>query len=494
MGMNALYGRLNSAPWSVAKVVEFPLLAKGQLIPRPLQSDLRSGHKAEAVALGHISAVATILRGAGSLWHQDGELVLQYSSRSGTSNLIGLSWNAHGREWLVAQGAAQAVGLLILAEAVLYGQHPGVQGAWQRLRTAFTRLGAGFDAAGLDHPLVASSHDVRDALLGLSSEMHWAFQQAQHDLIELKLLDQTPTALLEAPKSLNVLATKPAAPATQQPANTLAADLAQLIKAGQSALLRGPRGVGKTKLACEAALLAGAQLISFSCTPSVERSDLIGCNSHLGTGWSWLDEPLAVAVKKAQAGKVVLLFNDLPRLRIIEQSALIGLLNPYNEQELAALDGVAHPPGSYYRLLLNGQVLVCPAANLCVIATSNLDAQNQPLGQYFQTGGINAAIGDRLPWKFDLEHLDDQLLLGLYGEIAGVAVAEQALALERWSRSQGEWMQPWSTRLMQAFLKGYVLFGADHPAWHKAATYTLIPAAETLLIDDVRAAIERFYE
>jgi len=142
-------------------------------------------------------------------------------------------------------------------------------------------------------------------------------------------------------------------------------------------LIEGEQGSGKThtafKVAEELANKLGAEVIVGQGDNSVEATDLLGYWIKDQTGnLVWKDGVLTESFRKAQKGKVILIFDEFYRLRDREKDIFVRALTVFPDGKLRLRtgrvirveDGVAVE-----------EVIEIPKENLWVIATTNVGAQ-----------------------------------------------------------------------------------------------------------------------
>lgn len=150
-------------------------------------------------------------------------------------------------------------------------------------------------------------------------------------------------------------------------------------------LFEGDRGSGKTTTAREFAREHGYTCIELGGHEGLEAPDMLGYLVPFKDGQLvWKDGPLAEAFRKAAKEKVVLIIDELLRIRQRELSLLLTALSPDRDvyrlrtgRIREVVDGVALE-----------EELTCPTENLCVIATTNVGAE-------YAVDDIDPALAER---------------------------------------------------------------------------------------------------
>lgn len=150
-------------------------------------------------------------------------------------------------------------------------------------------------------------------------------------------------------------------------------------------LLEGDRGSGKTFEVRAYSKTHSLPLIEVGGHEGIEASDLLGYYVPNGKGGlTWKDGAVAEAFRKAQAGKTMLLVDELLRIPQRELSVLLSALSPFDGEYklrtgriLQEVDGVACE-----------ETLTCPVTNLFVTATTNVGAE-------FAVDNLDPALAER---------------------------------------------------------------------------------------------------
>ena len=151
-------------------------------------------------------------------------------------------------------------------------------------------------------------------------------------------------------------------------------------------LLAGPRGVGKTYKVTQYSDAHHAEVVQLNGHSGIESIDILGYNIRASDGsFVWLDGPLTEAFRKAQHGQVILIIDELLRIKSRELNIFISSLTPNSSGEfilntsrvIDIVDGVGRC-----------EVLKIPAKNLWVVGTTNV-------GSDYDTDDIDLALADR---------------------------------------------------------------------------------------------------
>jgi len=142
-------------------------------------------------------------------------------------------------------------------------------------------------------------------------------------------------------------------------------------------LLEGEQGSGKThtafKVAQEIAKEIGAEIVIGQGDNSIEATDLLGYWIKDQSGnLVWKDGVLTEAFRKAQKGKVILIFDEFYRLRDREKDIFVRALTVFPDGKLKLRTGrvIKVEDG-----IAQEEVLEIPKENLWVIATTNVGTQ-----------------------------------------------------------------------------------------------------------------------
>ncbi len=169
-------------------------------------------------------------------------------------------------------------------------------------------------------------------------------------------------------------------------------------------LFEGDRGAGKTFEAREFARTNGFKRVEFGGHEGIESPDMLGYLVPLDANrMVWKDGPVSEAFRAAKAGKVVLIIDELLRIRQRELSILLTALSP--DQGMYRLrtgriraveDDVAVE-----------EELTCPVENLCVVATTNV-------GSEYAVDEIDPALAERfVPIRKDTTPAELKRILGI---------------------------------------------------------------------------------
>jgi MoxR-like ATPase len=140
-------------------------------------------------------------------------------------------------------------------------------------------------------------------------------------------------------------------------------------------LLEGDRGSGKTFEARDFARKGEYLCVESPGHEGLEAPDLLGylvpVSTEKGRSMVWKDGPLSKAFRKARHEKVVLILDELLRIRQRELSILLTAFSPYEGKYrlptgriVDVVDGVGEE-----------EVLECPVENLAVVGTTNVGGE-----------------------------------------------------------------------------------------------------------------------
>ena len=158
----------------------------------------------------------------------------------------------------------------------------------------------------------------------------------------------------------------------------------------QALLFCGPRGVGKTYKVTQYSDAHHAEVVQLNGHSGIESIDILGYNIRAADGsFVWLDGPLTEAFRKAQHGQVILIIDELLRIKSRELNIFISALTPNSSKQFVlntsrvidVVDGVGRC-----------EVLKIPAGNLWVVGTTNV-------GSDYDTDDIDLALADRFITK-----------------------------------------------------------------------------------------------
>lgn len=150
-------------------------------------------------------------------------------------------------------------------------------------------------------------------------------------------------------------------------------------------LFEGERGAGKTVTARAFARDNGYKRVELGGHEGLEAPDLLGFLVPVTQGaLVWKDGPVSEAFRAARKQKVVLIIDELLRVRQRELSLLLTALSPdegvyrlRTGRILSVEDGVA-----------TEEELECPVENLCIVATTNV-------GSEYAVDDIDPALAER---------------------------------------------------------------------------------------------------
>lgn len=150
-------------------------------------------------------------------------------------------------------------------------------------------------------------------------------------------------------------------------------------------LFEGERGAGKTVTARAFARTNAYRKVEFGGHEGIESPDMLGFLVPVDkSSMVWKDGPIAEAFRAAKTQKVVLLIDELLRIRQRELSLLLTALSPdegvyrlRTGRIVSIIDGIA-----------TEEELECPVENLCVVATTNV-------GSEYAVDEIDPALAER---------------------------------------------------------------------------------------------------
>lgn len=207
------------------------------------------------------------------------------------------------------------------------------------------------------------------------------------------------------------------------------------VNEGNTVLLMGPTGTFKTEMAKRAALEQNANLVIMKGQAEMSDRDFFEGIIPTPDGPKVVDGPVTEAFRKAQSAKTVLLLDELLRFRGDYLGAMVGALDQYSPQEIAAM-GLTPPQeevlganSRYYCLRLpSGQKVVTPVKNLCVIATTNMG------DDYVQENQIDTALFSRFNFRVMVNYPSDESILALYDQVSP-RYAQMALEMDKYTRN-----------------------------------------------------------
>jgi hypothetical protein len=423
----------------------WPTLQPHQRIPATLASARAVSGRPSSVGLGMVKAVCTVLF-AGRL------AGLAYDASAGHWTGITLSWSSPGTRHLLGgdattwwcehlsylTGVAALLDALTLSRAEVCAQE--FVARWAAFLHVIEReLGAPPPYPDSLLSQAAQSRACTDGIMAVTDALYFCTQGRSGQ-------GGTPTTVLETcdPRPLpphagaverwiygqgaNTRAGASATPVPHLPITSPTsgagptgpldmgpvATLRRLIHRGGTALLVGPTGVGKSIAARQAAVAEGATLVLVEGWPGLEDRDLFGkvypVEGPDGRSFAWVDGPLAEAWRLAASGtRVVLVLDELARFDPYHLAPLMGALDRVRGAQLQHLAGLRNDvrsslqPDEDYRVLKlpNGERLIASAAQLSVLATTNLGAD------YIQTQqDFDAALLRRFDLHLDIERLE----------------------------------------------------------------------------------------
>lgn len=150
-------------------------------------------------------------------------------------------------------------------------------------------------------------------------------------------------------------------------------------------LYEGERGAGKTMAARAYAKTNGYKRVEFGGHEGLESPDLLGYLVPYEKGsMVWKDGPISEAFRAAQSRKVVLIIDEMLRIRQRELSILLTALSPD--------EGVYRLRTGRIKEVVEGvafeEELECPMENLCIIATTNV-------GSEYAVDDLDPALAER---------------------------------------------------------------------------------------------------
>jgi MoxR-like ATPase len=420
---------------------EWPSLLKKETIPLNLRSKSSDPVNGAVVGLGLVKALCRVLMGVqGTITTQQNRWSCCFpSSSTPAMRVIGGDLNT----WWAATGVGYLVAVAAIVDAHLKPNHNLAReflSAWESLVTGITVIkGKGpFTASDLDDVSVP----CRDAMMHAVDCLYHYLKKRTSILTVQPIKDPSP--LLADPAFMDVLLhSSPSLTTTVQPVakavvqqgidSPLVKTLRRLIRRGGTALLVGPTGSGKTHAAKEAALKENCCLVIVKGRPGLDDRQFYGGVYPVGTGYQWVDGPLAESWRLAANQPIALLIDELARLDGYHLAALIGALDSVKGSELNCIQGTQGnwcDNDDYYLLTLpTGERLVAPAINLTIIATSNLGSDYVQVQQAF-----DPALLRRFALHLDVQRLEaDQEKKILIDLGLPQAMAELLVAVEKFS-------------------------------------------------------------
>jgi nitric oxide reductase NorQ protein len=411
----------------------WPALSKGDVVPDHLKSRYANPGRDSKVGLGLVKAVAATLTGDVTFFVHGDDVATCYESNTGGRHTAWSNERSDGTRGWYEAARMQAPVLLCLAEAVLMDPplHEEVRERWWQLIDVLQRALPGERPPYSEGRLANVSHrsDASEAMMALTDGIYFAIKEASAD--GRVSIESGGGANAGAPQHLPAVDHRrlfePEVPTPLMAAGSrgILRTLVGLARAGGTALLIGPTGTLKTSTAKRAALDTGARLVVLKGRPGIEDRDFIGGVYPGMSGPVWVDGPVTAAFRAAQEGPVIFLVDELLRFNPLYLGALVGLLDPYDEDELRAM-GV-DPVGSGTHLLAElptGERVPTPAASLTLIATTNIG------DDYVQATHLDAALLRRFEVVVDVERADAEVARTIYAGEFGDDVAEVLVDIE----------------------------------------------------------------
>lgn len=405
----------------------WPTLTRRQNIPVRLKSRQADASRPSKLGLGFAEAAGFFLTGQVRLGRDGDCLSIIYESNRGGRRLVSANQQAGGQQagsrqagdrriWHDAN-SMKAPAFLALAEAVLLEADAFEESRtrWEALLGALAgELGGRPPYPTSDLQAASTSAACCEAMMALSDALYFeiksAFETGGY------AFGQGPMAYDDAnlDELFGSAGSKAGAPGPS--AAPLERTLSVLIGTGGTALLIGPTGTFKTTTATRAALGAGAALTVVKGRPGLDDRDFFGGVTPTESGPAWVDGPVTRAFRQAQEGPAVLLVDELLRFEPLYLGALVGLLDPALPAELESRGITPATGGEHYVAELpTGERVAAPAANLTLVATTNMGAD------YVQATGLDAALMGRFELVVEVEQADPAVCERLYREAAGEA-------------------------------------------------------------------------
>lgn len=407
----------------------WPTLKRRQDIPDPLKSRRADPNRPSKFGLGFAEAAGFVLTGQVTLGRDGNSLSVRYTGNQGGERLASVNQQPTGKRIWHDANSMKAPAFLAIAEAMLLrvGAFRETRTRWEELLQALAgELGHRPTYTQNELAGASTSPACSNAVLALSDALYFEIKAAfdGHGYVfGYQPDDHAETDLdpLFGPSSTT-------AGPTPWPTgvSSLTATLTALIATGGTALLVGPTGTFKTTTAKQAAIASSAHLTVVKGRPGLEDRDFFGTVTPAGggsvgggsteSGPTWVDGPVTRAFRAAQQGPAVLLIDELLRFEPYYLGALVGLLDTDTPRELESRGITPLADGPHYALELpTGERLAAPAANLTLIATTNMGAD------YVQSVTLDAALMGRFELLVEVERADEATCDRLYREAAGEA-------------------------------------------------------------------------
>jgi MoxR-like ATPase len=465
---------------------EWHTLQNRQPIPNHLRSQFADPSTTSVVGLGLVKAICRMLAGVQGTFSQtqDRWSICFPSSSSKAMRVLGGSRTT----WWAETGVGYLVAVAAIVDAHLACNRAVATeflSTWQQLLVAISATGktAPYRYADLqalngqcDEPMIQAV----DAL--------YHYLKKREPQVQV-VAGKDPSPMLADPSFMDVFLKptgKAAAPtkAPQAKDTALVKTLRRLIRRGGTALLVGQTGSGKTHAAKDASLKENCRLVLVKGRPGLDDRQFYGGVYPIGTGFQWIDGPLAEAWRLAANQSVALLIDELARLDGYHLAALIGALDSVKGSELNFIQGtqghwIDHV--DYYLLTLpTGERLVAPTANLTIIATSNLGSDYVQIQQAF-----DPALLRRFALHLEVERLEadqERLILkqhGLSDRTAQLFVETEKFTLSNLPTNGGLLQRPLNIGTLINWATEAKALADEGLVWAKAiteaASYTAIP-------------------
>ena len=187
--------------------------------------------------------------------------------------------------------------------------------------------------------------------------------------------------------------------------------LARSMEQRVSTLLFGQTATGKTECVNEVIGELGWGYEHVGGKEGLADLDFFGSLTKTQGGLTWVDGPLARAMRRAATEPIVVFIDEFTRIRPEQLNILIDLLNEVPEalMEKSGVTPWGKSARGHYRRVEVPQcegVFNCPAENLVVVAACNL-------GRAYNVNSIDPALLRRLKRKIEFRYLkaDDEITL-----------------------------------------------------------------------------------